>query len=72
MQDAGLWRQPASLDAKTNKGELDMSPYWKRQIASQAVHREAKRNADLTLATRLLEAHGYTKLAEAVKQARDN
>ena len=46
--------------------------YWKRQIASQAAHREAKRNADLTQAARLLDAHGYTRLAEAVRQVRDN
>ena len=49
-----------------------MSPYWKRQIASQAVHREAKRNADLTQAARLLDAHGYTKLAESVRRAQAN
>ena len=46
--------------------------YWKRQIASQVAHREAKRRADLTLATRLLEDHGYARLADSVRQARDN
>ena len=49
-----------------------MTHYWKRLIASQAAHREAKRNADLTQAARLLDDHGYAKLAEAVRQVRDN
>jgi hypothetical protein len=46
--------------------------YWKRQIASQAAHREAKRKEELTVAARLLDDHGYAKLADSVRQARDN
>ena len=46
--------------------------YWKRQIASQAAHREAKRKEELTVAARLLDAHGYTRLAESVRRAQAN